>query len=353
MSLYGKFSTEHMAHLQKLALDPQDPQQEQPHPYEIPWKGIGLGLLGAAGAYGVGKYNPTGALGGFAHGVDNWMAPIRNVFKPGQEAEMARMRAGLGDAGDEGMFKGVSKPSQLQGTQFDQGTKIDTPAGLVGAAHLTTLPFINRIPGLRTFAKGVTTIDNGAPLVKAVQRPLIKAVGGGVAARAGLRTAGKFAGPLGAVMQVPDGLQLGDKANDAMGITSKWGRRAVTTGTVGASISAPIAGAALGATIGSAVPVVGTGVGAFVGGLIGSFTPQAVNGTLNHINNNRMIQNQTNARLAYLNGEFSRAMKEKLKGNLNPMKAWYGIQTPEMLKGTIDMNKSNAILQQQMRDNSL
>lgn len=328
---------------------PGQEQQEEPQQHSgIPWKGLGLGLLGAAGAYGYGKYNPQGITGGFAQGVDNWIKPainpIKNFFNPPPStmAEAQGMDQRMDDASINGALKDVHTPSQLQGTQFYQPGKLEnvtnTTSDVAGAADLSGMA-----------ARGVMGAT-GKIAPQFAARAGVSAIGGGLAT--GAKALGRFATPLSAVMSIPDSMQLGDKLNDKLNIQNKWGRGAVQAGTVAGGIGGAVLGAESGAALGSIVPGVGTAIGGIAGGLIGGMAPGMANSLINRFQNNKVLQNQTAGRLGAVNSEFQNAMSAKAQGNNNPMQAWYGLQSPQQLQQTINFNKGNGALQDQMHMNN-
>ena len=332
------------------------PQQTPQQSNTLSMKNIGVGLGAAAGLYGVGKYSPEGALGGFAKGVDNWVQPaiqgVKNQFAPSIKDEAIGMNSRITDGSVNGMLSGVKTPSQLQGTQLYQPGKgeqiADTAASTVGTADIAGLGARGVIGATKMVAPQLTAQVGSTAAGQAAGKGLAMTS----AAIAGGRVGGRFIPGLSTLMTVPDGLQLGDKASDALGIQNKWGRRAVQAGTVAGSMGTAAGGAMAGAAIGSVVPVIGTAIGGVAGGLIGGLAPGMLNGALNRRNELTMNNNQTAGHLAAANTEFQNAMTQKAQGNNNPINAWYGMQTPESLKTNIALNKGNGALQDQMHLNN-
>ena len=349
-----------------------DPSQ-QPQKRGLPWGKLALtGLLGAGAAYGIGKYNPEGIMGGFAKGVDTNVInpfkdfvgkhlpasvsnhlpePVKNFFgagapgklrgsvsagaeaimPPTPEMEGQTILNNANAAADIGQFSGIKNDSQLHGTEFYQPGKLEGAAnvGEGGAALAGGAALVGTAArgGARMLAPGLTAAAGNT------------AIGAGLST--GINTLSKVTPYLGAAMTVPDSMQLGAKMNDRFNIKDRLARGLVTSGTVGLGIAGALKGAALGTTFGP--------VGTVVGGTIGAFAPKLINGVLNRMNRNKMLNNGMTARAAQLKTDFQRGLLAKQQGNDSILKGWYGTQTPAQLDMTMNLFKSDPAFRQQIQ----
>jgi hypothetical protein len=318
------------------SIDGSQPQQPKPN-NGLPWGKLAItGLLGAGAAYGIGKMDPHGMLGGFAGGVDSHVInPVKNLFgihptgNPGQE-----MLNNANTAGFMGQFKDIHHDSQLQGTPYYQPGKIESAASLAATGA-----------GLSMFASGAGRLARGG--MKMVAPNMAARFGAstlGHGLSTGVNAIGKAAPLLGGALAVPDGLQLGSKLNDSLGIKNRLGRAAVTTGTTGASIGAGVAGAGLGMMGLAATGPVGWGL--MAGGTLLGMAPRLINGVWNRVNRNKMILNGAGARAQQMKLDFQRALAAKQQGNNSLLQGWYGTQTPAQLAMTVKQFKGDPIAQQ-------
>jgi hypothetical protein len=130
---------------------------------------------------------------------------------------------------------------------------------------------------------------------------------------------------LGAASTIPDTLQLGDKASDALGVNNNIGRGAIKTTAVAGGLGSAIGGAKAGARFGRFFGAKGRAVGGLIGGIGGAIVPGFVNETLNYKNNRQMEMGANMGRAAGMQTEFSNALQAKNSGNPNAMQAWYNM----------------------------
>lgn len=320
---------------------PQQPQRS------IPWGKIGLGALAAAGgAYAAGKYAPQGLFGGFTQGVDsNVINPLIDKYKSfttTPESEAMRIHNRMTQAGLTGSMKAVRTGSDLQGTPYykpDQLENISNTASGVAGLGMT-----GHLAG--QVSHGAASMVAPKLMDRAAATGVGKLFGGAN------KFMGRAAGPLGALMTVPDTLQLGDKINDSLGVQNNVGRGLIKGTAVAGGIGAALAGAGRGALWGGRFGPMGATVGGLIGGAIGGFAPSVLNGVWNYKNSRVMEGNEVAARANVLKDEFTKALGAKQNGNENPLLAWYGLQSPEQLNTTIGMFQGNKELQDQMLTNN-
>lgn len=302
----------------------------------FPWgTAVGLGLLGAGGAWAHGKWGNNSPFKGFSQSVDNnVITPVKNTWNrltTNPFKEMGDMSSRVGNTAFLGSLSGVKNMSDLHGTKFYQQNAMDTTGN---------------VAGLGLLGHGVGTLASKTQFMqdKLKSLPAAGQIG---------KWAPKFGLPLAIASQVGASSQLGGKISDNLGIENAAGRGLVQAGTLGASGLGAWGGMKAGARIGARGGLLGTLAGGALGFLGHSVVP-AINGLWNMKNDSSLKLNEMNARASALKNEFMDAMQAKQFGNPNKLTAWYGMhQNPENLNMTIGQFKDNPELQNQIRDNAV